>query len=998
MATKLIEHLKAKSNEHDQLRLLVSQWEFDQNLVSKALQNVGQFFPHYSRHDASHSLQILVNIERLLGEDINKLTATDTWLILEAAYWHDIGMIVPADKVLHDLKTKEFERFIAKITDTAGHELRDFAKKFNPDDASACFTDISSPVKAAEKLRQLVAEYYRQQHPKRSEVIVLNPWEEASINSPRNELLPKRLFSLLGRICHLHGKDFSSILNELDFRQVGMGGENCHPRFIACLLRLGDLLDIEDNRFCPVMLRMVDNIPCTSQAHIDKHNSIHHFRLDRERIEITAYCNNAAAFEETERWFNWIKQEIQQQMAYWQDIVPERAFGLLPTPSGLRVVLDGDEQWLDFNSKERPRFDINPEKTIELLQGAGLYKTREQSLRELLQNSVDATLQRIWLEFSPNVGKSPLPENLKPDDWDNPYDPKMLALLKQYPITINFEPIADQASDKLASDKCIWELTITDHGIGISKDDLKHMRHIGATNKDMDKKERIKKMSKWMRPSGAFGIGLQSAFMLTEKISFRTKSYLTREAHEITLYSPLSSDRGLITIKKCETLLSDEPYGSTLKILHEFEKLPVSFSLRHGEHEAYKAFQQFDPIEHQTLEIEPAKWLSEITKFAQNSPIPIICSYKGEPYKIEQFSDIKQKPYFDKATDIALEIYEIPNASRMRYTGSEELYFRGQIVADYKPFTSFINIKWHLWGNDASELLTINRNDIKDNSYRELDKKQKIALINYLNDLSHKTIQDDLRQSLSAFIKISRLDQNRPDFKEEWKNLPLVYSRDNGTRNFNDLIQLKSFIIYTEHQIPLNLKGKLSDMATSTDNCFKYDGFHIVLRFINHQLQESGFKLQIINKNNSFTEFQFKKGEPCLIDYFSKPVLKAILLSSIKSHDISKRMLFPVYPDYEKLKLKNDKKYYFLKDFPESQHLLCKYMLMPFIFDRNSEITVQANDTKLDALCKWTVAHAEDTTLTIEEARDLYRKFISWIDGDIMKADPDWKKMRGLKL
>src|SRR5690242_3390357 len=111
MSNKLIEHLKEKSKEHDQLKLLVNQWEFDEKLIPKALQNIGQLFPHYSRHDASHSLQILVNIERLLGDDIKKLSATDTWLLLEAAYWHDIGMVVPANKIKNDLHTDEFRRF-----------------------------------------------------------------------------------------------------------------------------------------------------------------------------------------------------------------------------------------------------------------------------------------------------------------------------------------------------------------------------------------------------------------------------------------------------------------------------------------------------------------------------------------------------------------------------------------------------------------------------------------------------------------------------------------------------------------------------------------------------------------------------------------------------------------------------------------------------------------------------------------------------------------------
>jgi hypothetical protein len=51
MSTRLINHLTQKVQEHQQLKLLAAQWEFDQHLLSKALQNVGSVFPHYSRHD-----------------------------------------------------------------------------------------------------------------------------------------------------------------------------------------------------------------------------------------------------------------------------------------------------------------------------------------------------------------------------------------------------------------------------------------------------------------------------------------------------------------------------------------------------------------------------------------------------------------------------------------------------------------------------------------------------------------------------------------------------------------------------------------------------------------------------------------------------------------------------------------------------------------------------------------------------------------------------------
>ena len=80
MADLLIEHLKTKGTEHSDLSLLVNQWGFDQKIIPKALQSIGSLFPHFSRHDESHSKQILINIERILGkENIANLTATDTW-------------------------------------------------------------------------------------------------------------------------------------------------------------------------------------------------------------------------------------------------------------------------------------------------------------------------------------------------------------------------------------------------------------------------------------------------------------------------------------------------------------------------------------------------------------------------------------------------------------------------------------------------------------------------------------------------------------------------------------------------------------------------------------------------------------------------------------------------------------------------------------------------------------------------------------------------------
>lgn len=93
MSTQLIKHLENKAIEDSNTSILLAQWSFDEKLVSKSLENIAGYFPHFSSHNSSHSKQILINIERLLGKNLKLLSATDTWLILESAYWHDIGIV-----------------------------------------------------------------------------------------------------------------------------------------------------------------------------------------------------------------------------------------------------------------------------------------------------------------------------------------------------------------------------------------------------------------------------------------------------------------------------------------------------------------------------------------------------------------------------------------------------------------------------------------------------------------------------------------------------------------------------------------------------------------------------------------------------------------------------------------------------------------------------------------------------------------------------------------
>lgn len=568
MSTQLIAHLKKKCEADDNVKILLSQWEFDQKLVGKALENIGGFYPHFSNHNASHSQQILVNIERILGNDIDLLTATDTWLILEAAYWHDVGMLVDAKSAKDVHGNEDFQFMVKTIAHDKGHDLHTFCLAYEQSDWVGAIGSEDHPFDGVEKYRQLIAEWFRRNHDKRIGGLVEDPFEFLNITSPRTELLPKRIYRYLGKICMSHGMNFTDLMEKLPFKQTGLGTEDCHPRFIGCLLRLGDLFDLDDNRFCPVMAKHVSHQPRLSKAHEDKHLSLREFQLDERTVKLVAECPNEMSYVETQNWFGWIREEFQNQMSQWNLIVPNFKFGSLPTIEQLDVKMEvkyenGIRKEKILLHNKPMKFTIDEKNGIELLQGANLYKNKLSIYRELIQNSIDSTMLRVWLE-----NKDELIDL-------NPYDQKYLNIIKNYQLIIDLEKVKDIES----SLDSVWELSIKDKGIGISQNDLFYMQKMAGSDKNLEKKRIINEMPLWMRPSGKFGIGLHSAFLLLEntledtdkKIKFKTCSYFNNENLEVEMFSPLGGKQGFCFINKIQDNLKHE-YGAEflIKIKRKF--------------------------------------------------------------------------------------------------------------------------------------------------------------------------------------------------------------------------------------------------------------------------------------------------------------------------------------------------------------------------------------------------------------------------------------------
>ena len=236
------------------------------------------------------------------------------------------------------------------------------------------------------------------------------------------------------------------------------------------------------------MLRTLSKIPIDTINHKAKHLSIESFRVDNEKIDVIAKCSDYDTANITQHWFNYLDSEISRQMINWNNIVPFKDFGYLPTIGDLKVELINYD-YLD--GKQKPKFSVDTDKALSLLQGAGLYEHSYQSFREILQNAVDSTLIRIWLEHN------------KDFDFQSPQDKEFLNIIKNYPIEISI--IEKETIDNIKK----WEVIVTDNGIGISTEDLKFLMKTGSSSKNRKKINIVEEMPEWLRPSGIFGIGFQ---------------------------------------------------------------------------------------------------------------------------------------------------------------------------------------------------------------------------------------------------------------------------------------------------------------------------------------------------------------------------------------------------------------------------------------------------------------------------------------------------------
>ena len=957
----MIRHLEKilyEKTKDTQSEILFAQWNYDKKIIPTALNAVSSLFPHYSLHDETHSITIINNIVRILGvENIEKLSAIDIWLILEASYSHDIGMVVTSDELIKSLRSSDFINFFKDLIKDKKSGLHEFASQFEIVENRIKYKSNYLNLELHDGIKFIFAEFFRRKHSVRSKEIIANPAKTLSMSSPRG-VIPQRIFKILGDVCASHTKNFEEVL-ALPFCEVGIDIDDAHPRFIACLLRIGDLLDLDNNRFSEVMLRTLTKIPIDTLNHKSKHLSIESFRVDREKIEVLAKCDNYDTANITQHWFNYLNSEISQQMINWNNIVPFKDLGYLPTIGNLKVELSNYDY---IDGKNKPKFQVDTDKALELLQGAGLYNGAYQCIREILQNAIDATLIRIWLEYK---------DSKEVKGFCPPQSSYFLKIIKDYPVTVKIKE-----EEEVIGGMKNWLIEIIDNGTGISSDDLKFLMNTGSSSKNKYRTNIIDSMPAWMQPSGTFGIGFQSIFMLADVVTLETKSFFDEKSQVIELNSSNSPKDGDILIKKKTTDHSVKP-GTKISLNYKTKAIPDRWTVTLNHGYAKTIVNNFDPFTDESFDIELGKVLDEIFDFAWKSYIPIKLIVDDKP--IDTRTDkSKQFDYFEKENSLELKFHVDKKGQGWRILS----YYKNQKVENNLLSLKFLGIECNIHKDKASKVLTLNRNKIRPE---------------YSNTLYEDLMYSTFKLLTTNFDKIFKEED------EEGRAIGSMFLNFYSKEKIVEKFDISEFNYWEKLKINVGEKEITFKSLLDSIESLKIIYDHTIASGFGDSftLNEKGLTIKIRGRMPSYdyTEFFLEKASE-VFTFFSKtsvpaenveevlytkekqtsPITKEDLekiLNDLKGGFRSARRILPCLEEFFSLRLKDNA---FIPHvdhygFDDLIYLPCPKMLSPFVSKEYKERKYRLKEVLNDKIYDWVFENRYDSKTTRKEIIKSYSLF-----------------------
>lgn len=888
---KLEQHLVEICNANATYTNLLSVWNINKKMCQDALTTVVMNYPHYTRHDVSHCEAIITNIEMLLGEEaIRSLSPTDTWLLLHAAYLHDIGMVIECKRIEDNWASKAFQDYLHEMENSGDEALAQNAKFINSFGKTWNRSEpvLAWPVKVRYAVTLLIADYYRRRHAEDSRSYMEDIGDSFHIDLGFNGLIQQRLIRLVADIAYLHTEYNEKIL-ELDYRTNGFNADYAHPRFLAQMLRMGDLLDADNNRFNATNEFVFGEIPESSRNHWEKHMSARHILITPDVIEYRADCSKPEVYRETRTFLSWLKDEVEFWALKWKDIMPENIKGSAPKLGKCELLLNGVP---DIEGLSDLRFSISPEKAFEVIEGANIYEDGFAFLREVIQNALDACKIQMWRDISENRYRSWIKaghtSSLQPFDIAH-------EVFENYSVEVR---LCNYDEDR-------FKVIISDNGTGLSAEQLKKICHVGVSYfGDRKRKEEIESMPLWLRPTAGFGIGLQSIFLTADAFELYSKA-----SGADGIYAKVTSRRknGYVQITKSDVRREQ---GTEIHII-----LPkdLNFKYSYGGNVFEFVSKKFDPFSDENCLIYYKIW-DVLCEMMENTLFPIKLFFEDKEintFDAQQFEELEdgsldnRYQYKLNPENYSMEIWDNKTCTRIniclkdqyeRY--STKYFFKGMEVKEDHFISKGIWYVVDFYGLDTKKTLTLDRKKIR----KEADENVQGILCDAM-----RFYLDEVEQTLFANKKI-RSQEERGQIYTYWCIAPLDKKKDllkKYAEVFAEVDVSIDILLKDENQRLTNTTVDFKDVIDDLDKVAEvsnlsdyivHDGMTeqvnkgVLLDLLNSRATEIPFSMVIVDRNfmkalksacrNKIMIFFEKEKKICLESYTEQ---NGVLLTTVNA-------------------------------------------------------------------------------------------------------------------
>lgn len=398
--------------------------------VAKTLEYIKTQFPNFTEHGIQHSLRIINYVYSIMSEDLKQnISDVEIFCFIMAAFFHDMGM------TLVDVEDKDNQR--------TNHHLYAYR-----------------PIKHFfEKYMQMLVER-------------------------------RRLEKCIIFVSEAHGRSIEELYNDNDFRKIEtIEGQVLRYGLLAILLRIGDLMDLEEQRVCEFNMHMnleYYNNP-VSLVHNRRHLDDITYNYSPSKITVSVLTDDREKYKVWSQWLEYLDEEIMYANTHY--LIGENSdfFRNYKLPEVIKCVKPSE------NAKfavEEIRFQVDDTGALWDIITKSVYTNEFDYIRELIQNAIDATLLKIYLDDKENI------EYQSPRSW-HCNDKVMIAYSQK--------------------EGTLW---VEDYGTGMNENELSNYLFKTANSgyKYMKKRE-------FMFPAIAkFGIGFVACLTKADKIQILTRT------------------------------------------------------------------------------------------------------------------------------------------------------------------------------------------------------------------------------------------------------------------------------------------------------------------------------------------------------------------------------------------------------------------------------------------------------------------------------------------